>query len=331
MKKKTFFKTSITQIWQLSIFMLLGMFVFFLVAVFVLSIRLKSDSLVAVPLLIGKSYLDEHNMLQEKKFKVKLNIERSLLYPYGFILSQHPPAGKVVNEGSKISITVNQSETILKVPSFIGNNLELAKSSLENIHHGPYTFSLRLGVVTTIESNKPTGEVLAQFPPPESKVSPNTPIHFLVSGKSTLKSLNKQLQNNSIEIAKQIAFLKKIPLEIKQREVQEAQQFNKILTAEQRDDHLVVEVGKAPASKNNVYQIRWVDPIKEGLQRGVYTVARLRKDKTTFDNVTYLFVTSEEIPLMQQVETNYVFWQGQLTLDKLDLENYKLVSLKDKT
>lgn len=329
MKKNFGLKVSLTEIWKLAVFMMLGMLVFFLAAVLVLSARLKPASQVAVPLLVGKSYLDEHNMLQEKSFKVKLDIEHSLLYPYGFILSQHPAAGKVVSEGSKISLTVNQSENVLKVPNLIGNHIDLAKTSLQNIHYGPHTFSLRLGVVTIIDSSRSQGEVLAQFPLPEDKVSPNTPVDVLVSGKNKLTSLNEQMKGNSIEIAKQVAFLKETPLEIKPQQTEEAQKYNKVLHAVESDNHLVVQVGKAPESKNNVYRVRWIDPIKVGLQRGVYTVARLREDKTTFDNFTYLFVTSEKIPLMQQVESQYVFWQGQQAVEKLDLKNYKLVELKD--
>lgn len=364
------FHKSFKSFLTVSVLLAAGMAVFFLSAVFVLSLRLKANSKVAVPQLVGKSYLDEHNMLQKKGFKIELSGERSLLYPYGFILAQSLPAGKIVPEGAKITLTVNQSQTILKTPNLVRIKISLVESMLRNIHYGPYTFSLRVGVITFVQSNHPYGEILAQYPYADTQVSPDTPVHLLVSGKPD--ELHSAV-GDSIEITKALAFLQKKPLEIKSQEAKKAENFNMVLQLQNKENRLLATVGKnSEKSKHHVYRLRWVNPVKLGIARGVYTVARIQKpatdtlvlpkknlkanlkentkekqtDDTTgsaeskssakeqdirFSDFTYLYITSEDIPLYEDTEAEYAFWQGKHSPQEVTSLEYKTIRLNNKS
>lgn len=337
---------------RLAVLLLLGLSIFFFAAILILSMRLKADSRVEVPQLTGKSYLDEHNLLQSRGFKVELSAERSLLYPYGFILAQSLPAGEIVNKGAKLNLTVNQSQTIIKTPELVGMKINLAREALQNIHYGPYTFSLRMGVVTPMFSSKPEGEVLAQFPPSGTPLTPDMPVHLLVASSKKEQELSALTH---IEILKKMAYLQNKTLEVQKQESDVAETWDRVASLQTKDESWIATVLKAKTdektaadTKYNMFRVRWLNPIDLGLIRGVYTVAKIfdaNKELTddnnapkgdanlktnknvVFKDIVYMYITSEDIPLFENLTGIYAFWQGKHSPQELADLAYKKIPI----
>ena len=238
---------------QVFFFYFIGLSLFFITAFIVVTLRISHKGDVHVPSLVGKTYLEVHNHLQKNGYEVKLKNVYSTNYPYGYIISQSLSPGEIVKIGQKITLLVNRSKNIIKTPTLIGFLESLAPKILGNVHSGERRFRLLSGVITHINSEKPRGVILAQYPLPETPVPPEYPISYLVSrgtstkapiraseerlnneddGKKSLSrqqkkqahfkiermidelDLNKKMLN--IEIVKAISYYMKIPLEIDQ-------------------------------------------------------------------------------------------------------------------
>ena len=212
---------------EVILFYFVGLSIFFTVAFIIVALRISFKQEIKVPALVGKMYLDEHNALQESGFQIKFEKVHSVNYPYGYIISQSLSAHKVVKYGQKLVLLVNESRNVVETPRIVGSLESLAPKILSNVHSGKRRFKLNPGIITKIPSERPKGEIIAQFPLPRTPVKPESPVSFLVSlgaqnNKQAYLNLNaadpfdlNQKKNQSIEIVKSLAYHLKIPLDIK--------------------------------------------------------------------------------------------------------------------
>ena len=289
-----------------------GFSIFFIAAFAIVNLRISYKGEIKVPSLIGRMYLDEHNHLEKVGFKVKLEKIHSLEYPYGYIISQSLSPGDVVKFGQKLTLSVNHSKTLVETPKLIGSFVSLASKILGNIHSSGRRYRLNVGVVTRIPSKYPKGEILSQYPPPETPVVPEYPVSLLVSNGAfpdnitspkdsaegnTLLPSPKKINRLNIEIVKGIAYHLNIPLDI---ETSPTIEFEKngfvlesapltlnILSKEIRKAVWKVKIAKYEPLETRVdidypFYFVWLDIDDLDIGEGRYTISSLRH-KEGFD------------------------------------------------
>ena len=206
-----------TRIFRIGMVYLVGFTLFFLVSLMIITLNVRTRQKVNVPSLVGKMYLEEHNNLMSSGLHIELQKASLVEHPYGYILAQSIAQGEVVSEGTRLVLLINDSKSIVPVPNIVGSSESIAQKILENIPVGKTSFSLTMGTITRIPSEKPTGEVLAQFPPATATVIPDSPVSMLISeGPDKLKTgyLFPDVRNVHIEIVKKISYDNHIPIKI---------------------------------------------------------------------------------------------------------------------
>ena len=303
-----------------------------------------------LPQLVGKLYLDAHNSLNS--FNVVIKKAHFLEYPFGYILSQNPPAGAKVKEGSEVTLVVNQSDTILKTPDLRGISIDLVEKNLV-IPIENREYKLRKGTVTYVVSDKhKEEEVLAQFPPPNTPVRPEYPIALLVSAKANDEANNKEkskkkdkktanlnLDGIHVEIAKKAAFIIQKPLAIKPVEVNHADQDGIIISSETNQvdskDIISVNVGRLPSklSEDLPYRLIWLDG--DDFPKGDLTFSIIKTTGnlgTTIsisnqidngnNNKWYIYNNDNPIPVFKQIKDDLHIWKGYFIEDSSYDDDY---------
>ena len=301
-----------------------------------------------LPQLVGKLYLDAHNSLGS--FNIVIKKAHFLEYPFGYILSQNPPAGAKVKEGSEVTLVVNQSDTILKTPDLRGISIDLVEKNLA-IPIDNREYKLRKGTVTYVVSDKSEGEVLAQFPPPNTPVRPEYPIALLVSAKANDEANNKENNNEEeeskkkdkktanlnldgvhIEIAKKAAFIIQKPLAIKPVEINNAEQDGIIISSETNQvdskNIISVNVGRLPSklSEDLPYRLIWLDG--DDFPRGDLTFSIIKTTgnlgtaisisnqiDSENNNKWYVYNHGNLIPVFKQIKDNLHIWKDHFIED----------------
>jgi len=196
---------------------LVGFTLFFLASLIIITVNVRTRGKVNIPSLVGKLYLEEHNTLMTTGLHIELQKANLVEFPYGYILAQSIAPGEIVSEGTRLALLTNDNKSIVPVPNIVGSSEVIAQKILANIPVGKTSFSLVIGTVTRIPSDKPAGEVLAQYPPAQAQVIPETPVSLLISeGPEKLKTgyLFPDVRDVHVEILKKISYVNHIPIKI---------------------------------------------------------------------------------------------------------------------
>lgn len=234
------------HIFRILLFYFVGLSIFFISGFIVFKVLFADTEKAIVPDIVGRLYLNEHNMLRDD-FKVELKATYLVQYPYGYILAQNLSPGKKVDKNTKLELLVNLSDAVVQVPKLTGFSEDLVDGSLASLPVGGRIFSLRKGVITRVSSQQPKREVLAQFPPAGTPVLPNTPVALLVSDGPTPQAavVPKLEKGIPVSIALGAAYHLKKPAKINLRNTDKADE-NATLLAEAiiNADSIILEVGQ---------------------------------------------------------------------------------------
>lgn len=160
-----------------------GLVVFFLAAFFVVLLRTKTSSSVIMPDVVGQSYVEVHNELQRLRLKVRLETKRFPEKNDGEIIYQSISAGKKIEAGSKLYLTVNNGVDRVKMPDLKGQNLTGARSLLDKLLSNETYVSLQIGAITYIpaEPGQLPDTVLGQIPEPDKMITTREKVYLLVT------------------------------------------------------------------------------------------------------------------------------------------------------
>lgn len=329
--------STMQKLFRASVYYFIGLSIFFLTGFMIITVRVSMKTKVEIPPMVGKLYLDVHNQLTDLGLKIELKKEYSTEYPYGYILYQSISPGKIVKEGSRISILVNQSKTIVKVPKLIGMKEDLIKNILNNIHVGNRNFTLNTGTVTHIPSNIAKGEVIAQFPQPGTPVVPESSVSILVSsGRKELSRYIRfpKLDNVPVPIIKEMAYHLKMPVQIKIKETQKETVHARTISSELKNMPKVWKtLKKKPGiwninaaffpfnfrKENGPYKFVMIDPRENNIEPGVYTTGVIRKDRSKditssvskkYSYLSYVKITDQPFPAFIFEDEKLAIWKG---------------------
>lgn len=131
---------------------------------------------VIVPSLTGKSQAQAENALKDVNLLMKVKEAYSSQVAKGNVITQDTAAGKEVVEGNTVTVTVSSGKEPLQqvvVPNVVGMTRSAAESLLESK-------GLK-AAASSVDSDKPVGEIVKQSTASGVSVSPGTSITISVS------------------------------------------------------------------------------------------------------------------------------------------------------
>ncbi|MDW8307440.1 MAG: PASTA domain-containing protein [Leptospiraceae bacterium] len=309
----------LTSLGKIALFYFLGLSLFFIAGFIIITFRVSVKREVVVPDLIGHMFLEEFNRIQNLGLKLHVEPYHSIQFPYGYILAQSLGPGQVVKEGTKLSLIVNFSETVVEVPQLVGQSFELVESMLSNLPAHGRPQKLPLGIVVRVPSQEPQGEVLEQFPPPGSRVIPNTPVHLLVSdGMSQKSSLTLPTEALPLNLAGRFAYELKIPLAL---EIESTLFWDEeaLVSLRQEKDHLVGKLKKySPPQKKGFsllekhrpmpFSYYWIKA--KNVKEGDFTLKIYTPQKSAMVSYLYLWGKKVEVPVFVRLEEKIELYPG---------------------
>ncbi|MES0489418.1 MAG: PASTA domain-containing protein [Leptospirales bacterium] len=321
--KQTSWLRSITRV---AFFYFIGFTLFFVVGFAIVSLRVSSGEKVRVPDITGKLYLEEHNSLHDSGFKVEIAKRNLVEYPYGYILSQSEPPGRLLKSGAKLILVVNYSKNIIAVPELIGLRIDLAEEMLNNIPIGDKTYKLVQGSVTEIPSDRPEGEVLSQYPEAGVTVFPEYPVSLLVSaGKKGPRKLSA-LEGMQIEQLKNMAYRLKVPLHIVKEDTNDFAQDGVVANIDfgKNGNTLLAKKLEGAEWTATVYKFKnnwpenypnryfWLSVRDDVVANKLVTIAEKivsTDGETSYKNFAYMYLSSD-VPMFLRQKKTLVFWEG---------------------
>nr|WP_314780603.1 PASTA domain-containing protein [uncultured Treponema sp.] len=162
----------------------LVMLVFFvLISTIVFFMSVKTADQVLVPNIEGEKFEDAVLKLQVKELYPRLQLRFSdNPEDAGKVLEQSPPAGTIVKAGKRINITVSSGAVLDRVENYVGKTLSEVQQ-----HFASLFTSGRKQLISIKEpimykaSSIPAGTILEQNPSPDTKISEEILIEFIVS------------------------------------------------------------------------------------------------------------------------------------------------------
>ena len=171
-------------------FLAFMLFLFF--ATLILILLTKSTKELKVPDLLGRRFVEVSNSLTNRGFRTDLKFADVYDLEDGIILNQSPESGRIVEENSKITLTISRSKFFVNVPNLTGSMLPMAINKLKNLHFQDKSVSISTGVISYIPSEKTAADVVIdQSPKAGEKITPDVKVNLLVS--SGPGSVNKKM------------------------------------------------------------------------------------------------------------------------------------------
>jgi len=166
--------------------------------------QLKSDLTIRVTVSAGEQIDYMPNLVKEEAREAQMVILKDLIEKYGltvkveeepsetinsgYIIRTEPEADTELHKGDTIILYKSIGRTTTKVSSFLGQNINEVKPTLESV------WNLTFGGTTPQVSDQPAGTILDQEPKKDAEVPIGTPITFIISSGPTAEGGEKSLQ-----------------------------------------------------------------------------------------------------------------------------------------
>ncbi len=135
---------------------------------------------VRCPNLVGQDY----EAAREKNNSIEIVIEKWVLskeFSYGQIISQNPAEGKVLKEGSKVSVVVSSGKEAILMPDLQGYTLDGAKAKLAEKQYAEVYVEENIEVKEEYHNSIAVGEIIKTEPAGNAELTKDTKIIFVIS------------------------------------------------------------------------------------------------------------------------------------------------------
>ncbi|MCL1865486.1 MAG: PASTA domain-containing protein [Spirochaetes bacterium] len=241
---------------SLIVIFLLGIAVYFFVSAITLFSLVKPSGEVRVPNVVGKRFVEVSNSLSRKDLRTELKFIDVYDIEDGVILHQHPNSGEIVNENSKLTLTLSRSKFFIDVPELTGSELPIAINKLKNLHYQDKSISIATGVISYIPSEKAaTNIVIDQSPKAGSKISPDVKVNLLIStGDSGIDKKMPNVVNQSIDLCYDLLLAKGL---IVKEEIVKTNEINKsgLVNSQSITADNIIKEGDSITLGINYYQL----------------------------------------------------------------------------
>jgi serine/threonine-protein kinase len=132
---------------------------------------------VRVPEFEGKTFEAAQQLAQQSKLQLATPVQRSSDQPQGTVLTQDPPAGQEVNEGTTVQLEVSKGDLAV-VPPVVGKTRDQAVEAIGQA-------GFRADVRFEQSADVPEGQVIRQVPQAGSKKPKNSRVQIVVATAPT--------------------------------------------------------------------------------------------------------------------------------------------------
>ncbi len=197
---------------RIALVFFLGFTLFMFMSTVILIFLTKPEKEIKVPDIVGKRFVNIHNSLIRNGLRPELKFRDVYDIEDGIILAQFPQSGNIVNENSKIKLTLSRSSISLEVPNLIGTELPVAINKLRNYHSKGKAISISTGVVSYIPSETNADNiVIGQSPAAGERIDQGRKINLLVSsGKTKNENRMPEITGQSIELCYDLLLSKNV-------------------------------------------------------------------------------------------------------------------------
>lgn len=167
---------------RFALILFIGISIYLFISTLIIIFLTRSEKEVVVPFVTGRPFLEVYDNLIRKNLIPEIKFHDVYDIDNGIILNQYPKNGTIVPEGEKIKLVVSRSKVYIPVPNLIGINLSFAINKLKNLNANNKFFSLGIGVISYMPSDKIKDNiVIDHIPGAGEEISPDRKINLLVS------------------------------------------------------------------------------------------------------------------------------------------------------
>ncbi len=310
------------------LFITTGLIVFFIAAFLVVLLRTKSAASVMMPDLVGQQYTEVHNELMRLRLKVRIENKRYPEKNDGEIIYQSVSAGKNVEAGAKLYLTVNTGVDRVKMPELKGQTLGNAKSALDKILSGETYVSLTLGGITYVpvsEGQSPE-TVVGQIPEPGKVITTREKIFLLVT-EPDVKD-----RSSRVEDYKGIPF----PLVTRILNTKKTKyKISEIIPTKDKRENGIIESYTTNSDGSFSFKIFYFEPeekAQSGYEKISYKVDSAKSYKLQIqkiDDDSTIQNLFEDIPFQKEEELKFIFYrEGDVRISLIGMDGDKEKSFK---
>lgn len=326
--KEFFEKLKVVPALGYILFIITGLIVFFLAAFLVVLLRTKSAASVLMPDLVGQQYTEVHNELMRLRLKVRIENKRFPEKNDGEILYQSIAAGKNVEAGAKLYLTVNTGVDRVKMPDLKGQTLNNAKAALDKILSGETYVSLPLGGVTYVpvsEGQSPE-TVVGQIPEAGKIITTREKVFLLVT-EPDIKDKSSRVDDYKglpFPLVGKILNTKKISYKV-----------SEIIPTKDRRENGLIDSYETKTDGSYAFKIKYFESenrVQSGYEKISYKVDNAKAYSLELQNLNDDTKTQklfENVSFQKEEELKYVFYrEGDVKISVVDSEGKKEKSFK---
>ncbi len=135
---------------------------------------MDGGDLVTVPPVVGLTIEEAQERLEAANLEWEVTREPSAEFEPGRVVSQNPPQGDEVEEGTTVELVVSAGQDLVVVPDVVGRPQAEAQAALTEAN-------LRVRVETVEDPDAEQGIVISQDPAADDEVPPDTEVTIVVS------------------------------------------------------------------------------------------------------------------------------------------------------
>lgn len=187
---------------RFALILFIGISIYLFISTLILIFLTRAEKEVTVPLVTGRPFLEVYDSIIRKNLIPEIRFHDVYDLDNGIILNQYPKNGSVVPGGEKIKLVVSRSKVYIPVPNLIGTNLPFAINKLKNLNANNKFFSLGIGVISYMPSDKIKDNIVIDHSPGAGEeISPDRMINLLVSsGKIDADTKMPDIRGQSIDL-----------------------------------------------------------------------------------------------------------------------------------
>ena len=310
------------------LFIITGLIVFFIAAFLVVLLRTKSSSSIVMPDLVGQQYVEVHNELMRLRLKVRIENKRFPEKNDGEILYQSISAGKNVEAGSKLYLTVNTGVDRVTMPDLKGQTLNNAKAALDKVLSGETYVSLMIGGITYVpvsEGQSPE-TVVGQIPEPDKVITTREKIFLLVT-EPDVKDKSSRIDDYKglpFPLVSKILNVRKLKYKV-----------SEILPTKDKRENGLIESYTSESNGTysfKVYFFEQENKVQSGYEKVTYKVDSSKPYKLQIqkmDDDSSIQNLFEDIPFQKEEELKFVFYrEGDIRISVIGMDGEKEKSIK---
>ena len=184
--------------WVLFVTIFLSLFIMVMVAMAVFFSSVQGEEQVMMPAVQGKPLTTAILELQTKELYPAINLRYSdLPGEEGTVLEQDPAPGSIIKAYRSVTLTVSRGIYSETLGSYVGKDADSVLQTLQGLTND--VTHMEIAPIVYQKDTKPKGQIIAQFPAPETPLD-RTKVYLVVSsGNETVKTTVPNIKGMNVQ------------------------------------------------------------------------------------------------------------------------------------